>query len=156
MHPWLDVDVRLTRGAFALDARFTAKQGVVALFGTSGAGKTRLVNAIAGIVRPHAGHVRADGITLFDNAAGIDVPPERRSIGYVFQDARLFPHLTVRNNPMFGAQRAHERRDVRRRRRIACDRSTARSPPARSLWRRNAARRARPCIACAAAAPDPR
>lgn len=86
----------------ALDLAFEAPAGVTALFGRSGAGKTTLVNAVAGLLRPDGGRIVADGTVLFDSAAGVFLPPHRRRIGYVFQDARLFPHLTVRQNLLYG------------------------------------------------------
>ncbi len=73
------------------------------LFGPSGVGKTSVLNMIAGLLRPDAGHVRVDGETLFDAASGVDLPPERRGAGYVFQEPRLFPHLRVRANLLYGA-----------------------------------------------------
>ncbi len=103
----LDVAITVRRGSFALAARFSSPTpGVVALFGASGAGKTTLVQAIAGLIRPESGHIRLGDRTWFDAAAGIDVPTERRRIGYVFQDARLFPHLDVGQNLDYGARRA--------------------------------------------------
>lgn len=103
----LDVDLTLRRGTFQLTARFACPTpGVIALFGASGAGKSTLANAIAGLLRPAAGHVRLDERVLFDGLTGIDVPVERRRIGYVFQDARLFPHLDVSANLDYGARRA--------------------------------------------------
>ena len=102
----VDVDVRAQLGAFALDARFqTDGIGITALFGRSGAGKTSLVNMLAGLSRPRDGRIVIAGETLFDSARGIDVPPERRRIGYVFQEGRLFPHRTVRGNLLYGARR---------------------------------------------------
>jgi molybdate transport system ATP-binding protein len=98
----LDVDVRRRFGDFLLKARFQAAGGVTALFGRSGSGKTSLVNLLAGLERPEAGRIAIDDQVLFDKDRGIDVPPERRRIGYVFQDARLFPHLSVRANLTYG------------------------------------------------------
>jgi molybdate transport system ATP-binding protein len=89
-------------GAFALDAAFDAAGGLTALFGRSGAGKTSLINAIAGLLRPDRGHVAIDGAVLTDTDRGIFVPARRRRIGYVFQEGRLFPHLTVRQNLLYG------------------------------------------------------
>ncbi len=103
----LDVDVTVRRGTFELAARFACPTpGVVALFGASGAGKTTLVHALAGLLRPAAGHIRLGARTWFDSGAGIELPAERRRIGYVFQDARLFPHLEVSGNLDYGAKRA--------------------------------------------------
>jgi len=102
---------------FQLDVSFTAPAGVTALFGRSGAGKTTLVNAVAGLLAPDRARILVDGTVLTDTAAGIHVPPHRRRIGYVFQGARLFPHLTVRQNLAFGrwfAPRGAERADPAR------------------------------------------
>jgi molybdate transport system ATP-binding protein len=98
----LSVDVRHRFGGFQLDARFTGRAGVTALFGRSGSGKTSLVNVIAGLVRPEHGRIDVDGRVLVDTAAGLFVPRHRRRIGYVFQEARLFPHLGVRGNLLYG------------------------------------------------------
>ncbi len=102
----LEVAVARRLGAFEIDARFEAGPGVTALFGRSGSGKTSIVNMLAGLLAPDAGRIAVDGEALFDGAAGIDVPPERRRLGYVFQDARLLPHLGVRANLEYGARRA--------------------------------------------------
>ena len=87
---------------FTLDASFTAPPGVTALFGHSGSGKTTIVNAVAGLLAPDQGRITLDGETLLDTATRQSLPPHRRRIGYVFQDARLFPHLTVRQNLLYG------------------------------------------------------
>lgn len=98
----LEVDVSHRLGRFALEAKFTAESGLTALFGRSGAGKTSLVNVIAGLLRPDRGRVVAQGQVLVDTEHGVFVPPHRRRVGYVFQEARLFPHLTVRQNLLYG------------------------------------------------------
>lgn len=98
----LEVAVQMRRGAFALDARLRADAPIVALFGRSGSGKTTLVEAIAGLARPERGRIAVDGRVLFDSEAGIDLPPEKRRIGYVFQHTLLFPHLSVRHNLAYG------------------------------------------------------
>lgn len=98
----LHVDIDLRRGSFARHIRIGAAQRVLALTGPSGAGKTSVLNAIAGLVRPHSGRIEIDGRVLFDSAARIDVPAHRRRVGYVFQDARLFPHLDVLRNLRYG------------------------------------------------------
>lgn len=98
----LSVDITRRQGDFTLAVRFSTQRRVVALFGPSGAGKSTVVHAVAGLVRPDAGSIRVGGQVLFDAAAGIDVPPHRRRVGYVFQDARLFPHLSVRSNLFYG------------------------------------------------------
>lgn len=87
---------------FTLDAAFEAPPGVTAIFGRSGAGKTTLVNAVAGLIRPDAARISFGDRVLCDTAARVWLPPHRRRIGYVFQDARLFPHLTVRQNLVYG------------------------------------------------------
>ncbi len=103
----LEVSIRKQLGAFTLDARFaTRARGLTALFGPSGSGKSTIVAAIAGLLRPDGGRIVAGGETLFDADERIDVPAERRRVGYVFQDARLFPHLTVRDNLAYGLKRA--------------------------------------------------
>jgi molybdate transport system ATP-binding protein len=98
----IDADFRRRRGTFALAVAFRAEAPVVALFGRSGSGKTTVINALAGISSPDAGRIAIDGVTLFDSTQGIDLPPERRRIGYVFQDGLLFPHLSVRSNLYYG------------------------------------------------------
>jgi molybdate transport system ATP-binding protein len=111
----LKVQVRKQRGDFLLDADFQAPTpGVVALFGRSGSGKSTLVNLIAGLDRPDAGAIRLDDEILYDAARGIDIPAERRRIGYVFQDARLFPHLSVASNLDYGAHRTRAERLITR------------------------------------------
>ncbi len=98
----LRIDVELRRGTFRRRVQVQEDARVVALTGHSGAGKTTVLNAIAGLIRPHAGRIEIDGRVLYDSAAGIDLPTHRRRIGYVFQDARLFPHLDVRRNLGYG------------------------------------------------------
>ncbi len=98
----LEVDIAHRLGALDLEVRFASAGGVTALFGRSGAGKTTVINAIAGLLRPARGRILVDGEPLLDTARGIDVPRHRRRIGYVFQEARLFPHLTVRRNLLYG------------------------------------------------------
>ena len=108
----IDVDVRLTQGRFALDCAFRSDSGALALFGRSGSGKSTVLGLIAGLVRPDAGHVRVGGETLVDVAKGVFVPPHRRRIGVVFQDALLFPHLSVRSNLDYGRRFARAGRPV--------------------------------------------
>jgi len=98
----LEVAIEHRQGDFTLRARFQAGSGVTALAGHSGAGKTTLLDIIAGLRRPVSGRVMLDGRVLADRALGIWVPPHRRRIGYVFQEARLFPHLSVRLNLLYG------------------------------------------------------
>jgi molybdate transport system ATP-binding protein len=98
----LRVDVTKQLGEFSIEASFTSEGRVTGLFGASGAGKTSLINMIAGLLKPDRGIISIDGETLDDTAARVHVPPHRRRIGYVFQDARLFPHLDVRQNLDYG------------------------------------------------------
>jgi molybdate transport system ATP-binding protein len=98
----LAVDIKHRLGSFRLDARFAAGGGLTALFGRSGAGKTSLINVIAGLIRPDQGRVVVDDVTVVDTEQGIFVPVHKRRVGYVFQDGRLFPHLTVRQNLLYG------------------------------------------------------
>ncbi len=104
----LDVVVKLLGGSGRgpdIDAAFRAPSGVTALFGRSGAGKTSIVNMLAGLVKPDDGRIVSDDVVLFDRARGIDLKPERRRLGYVFQEALLFPHLTVKRNLLYGFRR---------------------------------------------------
>jgi molybdate transport system ATP-binding protein len=98
----LRVDVSRQLGEFSIEASFSSEGRVTGLFGASGAGKTSLINMIAGLLRPDRGSIVIDGETLDDTAARMHVPAHRRRIGYVFQDARLFPHLDVRANLDYG------------------------------------------------------
>src|SRR5438270_13273119 len=98
----LEVDIEHNLADFLLDIHYRAGRGLTALFGRSGAGKTSVVNAIAGLLRPRRGRIAIDGAVLLDTEHGICVPTHRRRIGYVFQEGRLFPHLTVRQNLLFG------------------------------------------------------
>ena len=98
----IDVDIDQQLGAFRLAVKFSAEAPIVGLFGRSGAGKSSVINAIAGITKPARGHVCINDVSLFDAAKGVDLPPEDRRIGYVFQDALLFPHMDVRANLLYG------------------------------------------------------
>lgn len=99
----MEINVTRRQGGFLVNAAFTgAESGVTALFGPSGAGKTSIINMVAGLMRPDAGRIAVNGMCLFDSNQRIDLPPERRRIGYVFQDGRLFPHLSVRSNLTYG------------------------------------------------------
>lgn len=98
----LRVDVTAAAGDFDLQAAFATSGRVTALFGHSGAGKTTLVNLIAGLTRPNRGIIAIDNDVLVDVAKGVFVPPHRRRVGYVFQEARLFPHMSVRGNLTYG------------------------------------------------------
>jgi molybdate transport system ATP-binding protein len=98
----LEADIGVRLGAFALEAKFESDAGITALFGRSGSGKTTALNAIAGLLRPQRGRIRVDDTVFFDNALGIDLPARRRRVGYVFQEGRLLPHLSVRQNLLYG------------------------------------------------------
>ena len=98
----LSVDVEKRLGDFSLAAKFETESGATALFGPSGAGKTTLVNMVAGLVTPDRGRIAVGDTVLFDSAAQVNLPVHRRRIGYVFQEGRLFPHLTVARNLDYG------------------------------------------------------
>ena len=98
----ISVDVEKRLGDFALRLTFDAEPGITALFGPSGSGKTSALNMVAGLLRPDAGRIITGDRVLFDAAEGVDLPPEARRAGYVFQEARLFPHLRVRANLLYG------------------------------------------------------
>src|SRR5271166_6568764 len=106
----IDVDVGLDLGAFKLDAAFGDGQGITALFGRSGSGKSVTLSIIAGLRRPDRGFIKLDGEPLVDVERGVFLPPHRRRIGLVFQDSNLFPHLSVRQNLLFGRWFAPPRR----------------------------------------------
>jgi len=106
----MEISVTRRQGRFLVDARIRgATSGVTALYGQSGAGKTSVVNMVAGLVRPDAGRIAVNGLCLFDTEKGIDLPPEQRRIGYVFQDGRLLPHLSVKANLIYGMRLIPER-----------------------------------------------
>jgi molybdate transport system ATP-binding protein len=96
------VDISHRLGDFAIEARFESAGRLTALFGPSGSGKTTLINMIAGLIRPDKGRIEVDGHVLVDTGAGIFVPKHKRRIGMVFQDARLFPHMSVAGNLRYG------------------------------------------------------
>ncbi|MFL6653525.1 MAG: molybdenum ABC transporter ATP-binding protein [Sulfurifustis sp.] len=98
----IEVDIEQRLGEFDLRVKFSADSRVVGVFGRSGAGKSSLINAIAGVTRPRRGRIRVDSVTLFDSDQHIDVPARKRRVGYVFQDALLFPHLSVEANLHYG------------------------------------------------------
>ncbi len=105
----LAVDVEKRLDAFTVAANFASAGRLTALFGRSGSGKTTIINLIAGLSRPDRGRIVVDDAVLFDDRAGIDVPAHRRRLGYVFQEGRLFPHLTVEANLLYGRKRTPER-----------------------------------------------
>ena len=98
----IEVDVAIARADFTLEVAFTAGSGITALFGESGAGKSTVLHLVAGLLRPDRGRITVNGAVFTDRNARIFLPPHRRRVGYVFQDALLFPHLTVRQNLLYG------------------------------------------------------
>ena len=98
----LSVALRHRFPGFMLDVDFQAQAGVTALFGRSGSGKTSVINAVAGLLQPDEGRITLNGRDLMDSTTGRFLPPHRRGLGYVFQDSRLFPHLSVRQNLLYG------------------------------------------------------
>jgi molybdate transport system ATP-binding protein len=102
------LDFRLRQGAFTLDVRERIDARVTALFGPSGAGKTTTLDAIAGLRTPFEGSIAIGPRTLYSSAAGVDLPPHERHVGYVTQDVALFPHLNVRRNVLYGRRRGQK------------------------------------------------
>ena len=105
----VSVNIRKTLGVLTIDAWFESAGGVTALFGKSGAGKTSIVQMLAGLMTPDNGQISIDGTPVYDSATGLNLAPERRQVGYVFQDARLFPHMNVRRNLEYGKRRSQSR-----------------------------------------------
>lgn len=97
-----DVTVDRQLGDRSIHAAFSSEGGLTALFGPSGAGKTSILNMVAGLLRPDSGRILLEDEVLFDGAAGVDIPARLRRAGYVFQDGRLFPHKRVRDNLLYG------------------------------------------------------
>src|SRR5689334_19274613 len=98
----LQIAARQRLGRITLDVSFSADVGLTALVGPSGAGKTSVLDTIAGLLRPEDGRVVLGGRVLFDTASAVWVPPERRHVGYMRQEPLLFPHLSVRQNLLYG------------------------------------------------------
>jgi molybdate transport system ATP-binding protein len=107
-----EIDISRQLGDRRIAVRISAGAGLTALVGPSGAGKSSTLNMIAGLLRPDRGQIRVGDQVLFDSAAGIDLPPEQRQAGYVFQEARLFPHFRVRANLLYGARFADPARQI--------------------------------------------
>ncbi|MBQ3481408.1 MAG: ABC transporter ATP-binding protein [Oscillospiraceae bacterium] len=105
----LHVDVRKRLDSFTLDVSFTAGKGITSLLGASGCGKSMTLKFIAGIEKPDEGRIELDGRVLFDSAAGINLPPQKRRVGYLFQNYALFPNMTVRQNILCGLNREKDR-----------------------------------------------
>lgn len=104
----IDLDFALIRGEFPLQLTLRSPARALALFGASGCGKTTTLHAIAGLLKPARGRIALDDRVLFDPQAGVDMPVAHRRLGVVFQDVRLFPHLSVRDNLLYGAARPHD------------------------------------------------
>lgn len=100
----MSFDIDVTGRSGRVSARFVVPDGLTVLFAPSGAGKTSVLDMIAGLVTPERGHIRVGERTLFDAATATNLPPEQRRVGYVFQDSRLFPHKRVRANLLYGAR----------------------------------------------------
>ncbi|MEM1074755.1 MAG: molybdenum ABC transporter ATP-binding protein [Pseudomonadota bacterium] len=107
----LSVSISRQLESFTLDARFDVPNGITVLYGRSGSGKTSIANAVAGLSTPSHGHIKVNNWTMYDSSAGINLPPYRRRVGYIFQDARLFPHLTVAQNLAYGRWFSKHRAD---------------------------------------------
>ncbi len=105
----LIVDIRKRLSSFTLDVSFEAENGITSLLGSSGSGKSMTLKCIAGIERPDEGHIELDGVVLFDSAGGVNLSPQKRRVGYLFQNYALFPNMTVRQNLMCGLCREKER-----------------------------------------------
>jgi len=98
----IDINVAKRIGNFELDVQFSSEHGITALFGRSGSGKTSLVNLLAGLSIPDRGRITVAGRELFNSTDGVNLTPQKRRVGYVFQEGRLFPHMTVRQNLRYG------------------------------------------------------
>jgi molybdate transport system ATP-binding protein len=100
------VEVQRRQGQCFIDVAFQSDgNGITALFGPSGAGKSSIINMVAGLQKPDQGSISIRGRCLFDSARGINLPPEKRNVGYVFQEGLLFPHLSVKANLLYGRRR---------------------------------------------------
>ncbi|MGX8693196.1 MAG: sulfate/molybdate ABC transporter ATP-binding protein, partial [Clostridia bacterium] len=105
----LHVDIRKRLGSFTLDVSFTAENGVTSLLGASGCGKSMTLKCIAGIEKPDEGRIELDGRVLFDSETGVNLPPQKRRVGYLFQNYALFPNMTVAQNIFCGLNREKDR-----------------------------------------------
>ena len=105
----LSVDIHRDFGGFVLDAAFEAENGITCLLGASGCGKSLTLKCIAGIEKPDRGRIVLDGTVLFDSEKGINLPPQKRQVGYLFQNYALFPNMTVRQNILCGLNREKDR-----------------------------------------------
>ena len=99
--PYINIDIKRKRDDFTLSAKFQTKGGLTAFFGRSGSGKTSLIDLISGLDTPDSGTIIIGDQVLFDAESRINIAPEKRNIGYVFQEGRLFPHLNVKSNLLY-------------------------------------------------------
>lgn len=114
----LSLNIQHTLGRFHLTAAFEAPRGITVLFGRSGSGKTTIVNAVAGLLTPERGRIELDGELVFDSERNIDAPPATRRVGYIFQDSRLFPHMSVQQNLSYGSRFARQKPSMQEAKRI--------------------------------------
>ena len=105
----LFVDIEKRLGEFCLTAHVETQGGTLGLLGASGCGKSLTLKCIAGIERPDRGKIVLDGVPLFDSGKGIDLPPQKRRVGYLFQNYALFPNMTVKQNILCGMRRERDR-----------------------------------------------
>ena len=110
----LTVNIQKQLGAFVLDVNFEAENGVTCLLGASGCGKSYTLKCVAGIEKPDFGHIELDGVVLFDSERHINLPPQKRQVGYLFQNYALFPNMTVRQNILCGLHHEHDRDEKER------------------------------------------
>lgn len=110
------VDIEKKVGEFRLRVSLEAEQGVTGLLGSSGCGKSMTLKCVAGILRPDRGIISLNGVTLFDSQRGIDLPPQKRKVGYLFQNYALFPHMTVKQNILCGLY--HEKNQAKKHKKL--------------------------------------
>ena len=110
----LTVNIQKQLGAFVLDVNFEVENGVTCLLGASGCGKSYTLKCIAGIEKPDSGHIELDGVVLFDSERHINLPPQKRQVGYLFQNYALFPNMTVRQNILCGLHHERDRDEKER------------------------------------------
>ena len=110
----LIVDIHRALGSFTLDADFEAENGITCLLGASGCGKSFTLKCIAGIEKPDSGHIELDGMVLYDSEKHINLPPQKRQVGYLFQNYALFPNMTVRQNILCGLHREKDKAEKER------------------------------------------
>jgi molybdate transport system ATP-binding protein len=101
----LKFDIQLQRNDFLLNVKAEIESGITGIYGPSGHGKTSLLNAVAGLIKPDSGYIELNGVKVFDSLKRINTPVKNRKVGYVFQDVRLFPHLSINQNLKYGLQK---------------------------------------------------